>query len=89
MDLSIVYKLHMHHQWRSGSALRAGRRRVRGSIPGRAWRHSRGFLRWLGSLRKISTEGTPPAGPGSPNGQKTLILQPTNQPHIRNSTNRS
>ena len=74
------------HLWRSGSALKIGRREVPGSISDRACRPSRSeftvvFLRnsrkyGLGSLRKTHHRGHSTYGPRSLVWQSDLYLQP-------------
>ena len=72
------------HQWRSDSALKAGRWEVPGSIPSRACRlsqlkFSHGLFQnsgkyGLGSLRKTPTEGNLPIVPRPTNGQLDSYL---------------
>ena len=75
------------HQWRSDSALKAGRWEVPGSIPSRACRlsqlkFSHGLFQnsgkyGLGSLRKTPTEGNFPIRPGATSRQLALNFQQT------------
>ena len=84
----LIILINLPHLWLSCSVLKAGRREVSGSIPGRACRHSRSELSVVffetrlntGDLRKPPKEGTTPTEPGLPSGQLALSLQPTNQP---------
>ena len=70
-----------HHILNSFAALKTGRRDLPGSNPSRACRPSRSEFSvvyseyGLGSLKKITTEGTPPLGPGPIRGQYALNLQ--------------
>ena len=83
----------MLHQWSSGSALKTGRRKVPGSIPGRPCWPSRSeftvvFFRnslkyGLRSLRKILKKGILLTGPGPTSGQLILILQPTTEQQLK------
>ena len=77
------------HQWRSGSPLKAGRREMPDSIPGRSYQPSCSKFSVVlsetrlntgkNSSERLSTEGTPPTGPGI--HKRTVGLNPTiNQP---------
>ena len=51
--------INKHHQWPSGSTLKTGRRKVPGSIPGRACRPSRSEFSVIFSETRLNTAKNP------------------------------